>query len=180
MRQPEWVQRPDGRGTRLEREATRVEEWSPTVTQMSDVVQAGRVCGLDFSEMLDLMPEGHNYLVGQAEVERASEIALEAVTTGRVIDFGFLPNAVTRFGGERGGPLWNRSALAMPFTDPWIIYHRWEGQVGMYLINPSSDGRSFQIVEFQPAKIDGENMLLIGDRGEFHKTPDGSDLPVKR
>jgi hypothetical protein len=171
-----WVTRHGDR--RLEREATQIGEWDPTVVQMRDAIQDGRICAIDFGEMMQLQPRGHSYRVKQDEVELANVMALEAVTAGRVIDFGFLPNAVLKHGGNRGGPLWNISALPMPFQEPWILYHRWEGQTGIYLINPSAHADAFEVVELQPAAVDGDKVLLIGDRGEFHKV--AGELPDKR
>jgi hypothetical protein len=153
-----------------EADMTEVAVWNPTVQQVRDVVLHWGIAGPDFTQVMDLLPDAKQYVPTQAEVERVSEMAHDAVTAGRVIDFGYLPNDVLKYGGNRGGNLWQQGAIGMPFDQPWMLLHSWEGGVCVYLINPRDDGA--EACELQPAKVGSMLSLLISDRGMFFSEHD--------
>ena len=155
-----------------------MEAWDATVTQVRDVILKRHIAGPDFSRSMDLLPEASQYVPSQKEVEMVNALSLDAVTNGRVIDFGMLPNEVIKYGGNRGGPLWQQGAIGMPFDDPWILYHVWESGVGVYMVNPTVQGA--EICELQPIKLDTTTrVLLISDRGIFFRGVDGPE-PMAR
>lgn len=159
--------------------------WRPTVAQVREVIQRHFVVGSDFSAM-PIDPVNYKYAPSQREVEAVERLAHDAVRYGRMIDFGYLPNAVIKQGGERGGPLWNAGGLGQPFTDPWILYHTWDvfdadgapadehrepgapAEVAVYLINPlAGPFGNVEVCELQPASFNDEKLLVISDRGVF-------------
>jgi len=169
--QPRLMQRDGKPIVAVEADISQVRPWNPTVQQMRDVVLNWGIAGPDWTAIMDLTPAAKEFVPSQAEVERISELAVDAVIAGRVIDFGFLPNDVLKHGGDRGGTLWQQSAIDMPFIDPWILLHSWEGGTSIYLINPI--GEDVEACELQPAMIDDMKSLLISDRGIFFRHHDG-------
>lgn len=164
---PRFMMRGNEQIIAAEAQGNEIQPWNPTVTQVRDVIFGWGIAGPDFTECLDLKPEAKQHVPSQDEVERVSEMAHDAVTAGRVIDFGFLPNDVLKYGGDRGGTLWQQHAIEQPFELPWMIYHAWEGGVCVYLVNPVAAG--VEICELQPCKVGTMLSLLISDRGIFFR-----------
>ena len=159
-----------------------IDQWKPTIGGMREAIQRWHVTATDFSAIFPLDPLAARCMPTQREVEDVSEMAREAVAYGRVIDFGHLPNEVIMQGGNRGGPLWNAGGLGMPFREPWILYHTWEEGTGIYIVNlldyDKPAGGDFEVCELQPFRIDGNDLLMICDRGIFD-TVEGM-LPEKK
>jgi hypothetical protein len=169
---------PDGRHG-IEADATAIGEWRPTPSQVRDVILDFLVTGPDFSESLPLEPLAKEFAPTQREVEVTSELCHEAVTAGRMIDFGDLPNDALKLGGSRGGPLFNQSALGQPFQDPWVLYHTWEKAVAIYLVNPMANGDA-EVCELQPVLLGGRRILMIADRGIFCRPQPGDAMPTHK
>lgn len=149
--------------------------WAPTVTQARECILKYRVTGPDFMNVLPLAEEAQRYAPSQDEVDRTSQFSIQAVEAGRFIDFGHLPNEVIKWGGKRGGPLWNQNALGQPFDDPWLLYHTWENGPCLMLVNPF-EGR-MELCELIPLIFDNDPMLIIADRGHMFMH---DDEPEKR
>jgi hypothetical protein len=160
-------------GTRVN--PLRMEQWDATVVQMRDVCLSYKIVGPDFTLALDCHPDAKEFVPNQAEVEHINELCHDASIAGRVVDFGLLPNDVLKFGGNRGGPLWQLGGLGQPFEEPWILYHTWEHGVGIYLVNPHPSG-DVEMCELQPTIAEGDRVLIIMDRGIFLQK---SDLPIQ-
>ena len=152
-----------------------IEPWPATIGQVRDVALARHIVGPNYSPWCGVnRAEADQYAPSMSEVDRISEFTCEAVRYGRMIDFGFLPNEAIKQGGKRGGPLWSRGFIGMPFIEPWVLYHTWEDGSAVYMVNPYGDrptGNSWEVVELQCSIIQGTRMLCIGDRGLF-KFPD--------
>jgi hypothetical protein len=154
----------------LELDPRTIGDWSPTVAQVRDAILGFHVTGPDWTACMDLPAEAKQFVPNQREVEAVNDMCHRAVLAGRLVDFGTLPNEVIMQGGDRGGPLWNQGAIGMPFSDPWVFMHQWEGGVAVYLVNPGSD--DFEVCELSPISFQmTERMLVIGDRGQFNKVP---------
>lgn len=125
------------------------------------------------------------YMPTSRELDTLHNMCASAVTSGRLIDFGFWPNAVIKESGNRGGILYNESALGHPFSEPYLIMHTWSdpklhADLGMenyqascvYLINPfPQQGEtciSFEACTFETLTIANERTLCVGDRLWFH------------
>jgi hypothetical protein len=190
--EPKFIKTPDGQvifGQELTMSLDM--EWRPTVPQVRDAVLEFRVTGFN-SANLPLLPEASEYASTQKEVELISLQCRKAVQTGRVIDFGHLPNLVISECAKRGGKLWNMGALGFPFSDPWICYHTWDHRIlwqgegpqphvlpetkaiAVYLVNRPTDA-TFEVVELQTMKLSHQHLLVIGDRGMFMVPPPGAD-----
>lgn len=154
-----------------------IRPWRPTVAQAREVILKWCVIGPDFTDMFDCLPEAKMCVPNRREVETVARHTREAVEAGRLMDFGHLPNEVLKYGGERGGPLWNMGAFGQPFSDPWVIYHTWEGGAVHYLVNPIDDD-SFEVCELEPGILGEVPTLMIADRGIFYKVAGG--LPDKK
>jgi hypothetical protein len=158
-----------------------MQPWPATVAGVRDVALRWLVTAADFSQTLPLLPEAKDFCPTAREVEAVSEAVHDAVTYGRVIDFGELPNEMIKLGGRRGGPMWNKGYFGQPFRDPWVLYHTWDGgdHIGVYLVKlierdkPNGD---VEVVELQPIQFGSDRMLLISDRGLFTADAQG-DLP---
>jgi hypothetical protein len=162
----------------VERDPREIRKWLATVAGVRDAALSWMVTACDFTQTMPLAPEAKASFPTQREVERIGSSVHDAVTYGRVIDFGELPNEAIKLGGTRGGPLWNKGAFGQPFREPWILYHTWESgeQIGVYLVNlverdkPTGD---VEVVELQPINFgDRDRMLLIGDRALFEAHPE--------
>lgn len=151
-------------GARID--ARNMQDLRATVSQVRELVLSWRVAGPDFSEQLQLPPIAAEFAPTQQEVEMVSSRLHDAVSAGRFIDLGNIPNAVLKFGGDRGGALWNAGALGMPFGEAWLLYHSWEAGVSVYMVNPISDAE-FEVAELNPVQVGNSQLLLIGDRGFF-------------
>lgn len=143
--------------------------WNATPAGVREVVMQGAVGAPDYLNVLprELVTDQMR-LVQPSEREVANILAMaqEAVLAGRLVDFGYLPNAVMSWGGQRGGPLFQQKVLGQPFSDPWLMLHSWEQGSCLYLINPCPKG--MEIVELQALKLDdADRLFCIGDRGLF-------------
>jgi hypothetical protein len=153
-----------------------IEVWNPTVTQARAAILDHLIVWSPMVENFeDLNPRALPYVIPQEEVEQIERLTNAAVRAGRLIDFGYLPNAVIKSGGMRGGPLWQRRAIHSPFSEPWVFVHTWDaiagGGTAAYLVNPAS-GAGLEVCELQPVKVSGRGVLMIGDRVLF-----GRDAP---
>jgi len=106
----------------------------PTMVQARAIVLESMVIGADW-----LGPERNADVFAarptQETIDLTGDLAYQAATAGRVIDFGDLPNDVIMEGGRRGGPLYSKGLLTLPFRDPWVLYHTWEDDTGIYLVS---------------------------------------------
>jgi len=145
-----------------------IEPWqNASIEGVREAILKGMLCGSDF--LGNALPrEALAYLASQHEVENHAALAETACKAGRLIDFGHIPNAAISAGGTRGGPMWNRGALPMPFDSPWLMFHRWEGAGCCYLVHPLEPGvpnGAVEVTEFLAAKVQRQMvMLLIADR----------------
>ena len=174
---PGWITDRNGREVfGVETTASALGEWeTATVAQVRDVILTWHIAGPDW-RYLALRPEADQFTTTEAEVEVISDLAHAAVTAGRLIEFGLLPNEVMKQCADRAGPMWNVGALGMPFMAPWLLFHTWEQGAAVYLVNPHRD--SFEVCELQPATVHGERLLCIADRGSFDRVE--GMLPQKR
>lgn len=121
----------------------------------------------------------------QDELEDMLVMMEDAVTQGRLIDFGYWPNEQIKINGARGGKLYNQSALGHPFSQPYIIMHSWSDpdiatRLGfeasrnttcVYLVNPIPEEHetciNFEACALEVLEIEGEKHLCVGDRVNF-------------
>jgi hypothetical protein len=156
---------PDGDLWGDEVDLTEISGWQPTIPQLRPVIEAGLIVG-QYLQPGTIPETARRYAPLQNEVDNTNDMCLGALRAGRVMDFGFIPNALIKEGGNRGGPLYEIGALAIPFLDPWLLYHRWEQGVALYLINPLEArlGGDLEVAELEPLKSKGEPRLSLGDR----------------
>jgi hypothetical protein len=148
--------------------------WNPTVEQARKAFLDHLVVWSPLVESFaDLNPRAMLFMMSERDIEHTENITYAAIETGRLIDFGHLPNAVIKHGGKRGGPLWQRGAIHSPFREPWVFMHSWDASIGSqtaaYLVNPSSDA-AIEVCELQPAKLGGKGAFMIGDRVLFDRS----------
>ena len=125
------------------------------------------------------------YMPTQNELENLLDMARDAITNGRLFDFGHWPNEIIKQTGARAGYLYNDSALGHPFSGPYLIMHTWsdpdllvkfhdnpkEKNSCVYLVNPypvkDEVCISFEICSFECMVIAGVKTLCVGDRVMF-------------
>lgn len=160
-------------GTALGREMAMNElrEWRPSISGIRDTILGWHVVGVTGlgNEQAD------NASHSQYEVEATAEMARDAVTKGRVIDFGHLPNEVIKDGSNRGGKMYAAGGLPQPFREPWIAVHSWNGPgpdgkdhtaVAVYVVRPLDPevaASDVEITALDAMSTGQENMLFIGD-----------------
>src|SRR5215831_4430532 len=143
-------------------------EWKPTVAAVRDAVLAFRLVAPDYCAIFPAHMVSHEMRlmrIGGPEMENIAALAREAVTKGRLIDFGFLPNEFMMATSKRAGPAYQKQALNQPFRDSWMFRHEWERGIGVYLVNPTPTG--MEVIEFQPMLAEDTPVLAVGDRGLF-------------
>lgn len=158
--------------------------WAATVPQIREVVQAWMVVGTGSIE--DLPLHARRFVTTRREVETAAQQCHEAVRTGRLFDFGRWSNDVIIYGGNKGGPLYHRNRLALPFRQPWMFSHHWEPlpktwSTSVYLVEPlepdrKQGGGAIEVTELQPAILRDTKALIISDRGVLYpdENPEGA------
>jgi hypothetical protein len=151
----------------VEADLTDVTDWRPTVQQFRDVVLRLGVSGGSPMGSLSGNRLAESYLPTEREIEDCSAMTTEAVNAGRLIDFGYMTNAVMMDTAKRAGPLYTQGFIGLPFTQPWVLAHSWEQGPCFYLVNPLGDdpmGADLEIMELLPIAIKSFQGLMIGDR----------------
>jgi hypothetical protein len=145
-----------------------VDQWRPTAATLREAVLGDRIGTLDWCGMAKpelVTPHMLAVQPSPGEISRVSAMSKDAVQAGRLIDFGYIPNVVMAWAAARGGPLWQQGAIGMPFREPWMMLHGWDGGTGIYLVNPTDDG--MEVAELQPLTADHIKFLSLSDRGLF-------------
>jgi len=160
--------------------------WEPTIARVRDCVFRRHIVGMGLQERAAQL-----FAPRQSEVEAVNQSVFDAVTAGRVLDFGYFPNAVMMESGQRGGHLYQAGHIGMPFRDPFVIFHTWDAGTthgvpldrvsdrtpAVYLVqltevdNPA--GGEFEAVELQPVVFEDHQALMIGDRIVAQRDDDG-------
>jgi hypothetical protein len=148
--------------------------WNPNAAQARSAFLQHLVVWSPMVENLaDLNSRARLFIMSSRDIEHTEKITHAAVEASRLIDFGYLPNAVIKHGGKRGGPLWQRGAIHSPFREPWVFMHTWDATLGgltaVYLVNPSSDA-AIEVCELQPFRVGGKGVFMIGDRVLFDRS----------
>lgn len=100
--------------------------------------------------------------------ELVARFAQEAAAAGRIIDAGHIPNAVIKAEAVRVGGLVVGGHLGMPFSDPWLLYHTWEGGVAVSLVTGINDRGLFSVFEMIPINSQAVGRtLVLGDMIRF-------------
>lgn len=151
----------------IEADMREIEPWRPSIGQIRDCALSGLVVGTGgFLETM-LPPSVLRMAPTQDEVEAICEQCHDAIRAGRLIDFGDWTNDVIKYGGKRGGPLYQQGAIGHPFRQPWMFVHTWEGVVVTYLVNPLEPEKSSgdcETAEIQPIRLGNHKVLMISDR----------------
>jgi hypothetical protein len=161
------------RQTRLINDLHDLDEWNPTPEGVRDAVLVGHVTGsLTYNDSMVLPPEVARFSPSGRDVDLIAGLCHQAISSGRLIDFGWWTNDAIKHGGVRGGPLYTRGVLGHPFTRPWMYMHRWEGAgahtaTSVYLVNPLEPdipGGDCECIELNPLRYGASTVLMIGDR----------------
>lgn len=152
---------------------TRITRWRPSVGRVRECILKYLVVGTAaIADEAQIPREAALLAPTNREVEGIADMAHAAVLAGRLIDFGAITNEVIKYGGLRGGALYNRGAIRHPFQEPWIFTHTWEGFRGdgtvmsVYLVSPHGEEAwgDCEVSEFEAVKVNGDDVLMIGDR----------------
>lgn len=153
-----------------------MEHWHANLGEIREVIQKYRIVGTGGIE--GLPPEARRFATSYRDVELVSEWCFEAVRTGRLFDFGAWTNDVIIYGGNRGGPLYSKGLIGLPFRDPWLFVHRWEPVPGrwaasVYLVVPlepdhPDGGGEVEVVELDTIRVRAGNLLMISDRAVLY------------
>jgi len=145
-----------------------IRPWNMTVASFRDAALEERVSALYVTEWSNqFMPDADT-------VHSISRAAHRAVKSGQLIDLGNLPNNVIKEAGLRGGPLYTQGAIGLPFSDPWVLFHTWEGGPTAYvvqLVKGQPNGGCIEIAELIGVEIKGLRLLIVGDHLHYTPTP---------
>lgn len=166
--------------------------WEPTIARVRDAVFKRHIVGMGLQNEVSKL-----FAPRQSEVEAVNQAVFDAMTAGRVIDFGFFPNEVMKESGQRGGHLYSAGHIGMPFRDPFVIFHTWDAGSTHDALDRVSDrtpavylvqlteldmpaGGEFEALELQPVVFDDHQALMIGDRIIAQHDPEqGGQLHAK-
>ena len=167
MEKPRFHDTPQGRVIGFEASMRDISEWKPVITQIREAILQYMVVGSHVIAK-SLPPEVAQYSPGQQTVEHIAECCFNAVSAGRLIDFGDWTNEVICHGGNRGGPLYGRGAIGHPFGKPYVFVHTWEASTSAYMVNPLEPGKlaggDCEVIELQPVKMRETCALMIADQ----------------
>jgi hypothetical protein len=91
---------------------------------------------------------------------------------GRAFDVGHMPNALIKREAFRGCQLFEAGHIGHPFTEPYLLYHTWEGGGSLLLVDAMDwhaarpdryQPGTFMVCEMQPVMIAGRRMLMVAD-----------------
>ena len=151
--------------------AESIRKWTPGISAIRTTILKGLVVST-------VLPDGTQWpsadvSATENDIDVVSDLAIQAVNSGRVVHLGHLPNEAIVTAGNYGGPLYSVGGLASPFEHPWIFVHTWEERGGprataVYLVNPvrleTGDDGGYEVVELQPCVAEDEECLIVGDR----------------
>lgn len=108
---------------------------------------------------------------GWAEKMRETYL-VDVVASGRMVDFGYLPNDVVRAEAARAEEPMKAGDLVHPYSE-WLAISRWEEGANCYFINGSTGG--FSVVEFYGfVQPNGDPTLFLTDLALVR--PDGGAI----
>jgi hypothetical protein len=137
----------------------RIEPWHATVEQVRDAILTGQIATTTI-EGRGPDPEHLRF-----QMDEIMTAAVEAVRMGRMVDVGFVPNAIVQAEAKRVKTLVHGGWLRHPFREPWVLYHQWEQGPAPLLVLPWEDG-SVSFAELQPSIMQGHlRLIMIGDTG---------------
>jgi hypothetical protein len=179
MTKPQMYQTPNGPVLGIDTNVGDIDVWAPSIGKLRDTILAYLCVGTSMIDNLPVSSAGRAMAPTQAEVEAIADMAGEAVRHGRLFDFAELSNDVIKYGGVRGGALYNRGAIRHPFREPWVFTHTWDSHGRMattvYLVSPLGEDAwgDCEVIELEPMAIRSQHVLMIGDRvliqpGEDH------------
>lgn len=136
-------------------------EWpNASIEAVRDAILDGRMTAVALAKDEQREQEGILTMLQDA--------AVEAVTAGRMIDAGYLPNAVIQAEAKRAKDLILDGWIGHPFRLPYVIFHTWEEGAAPLLVMPDPEGSvRVQICELTTITLQGERALLMGDFGEL-------------
>lgn len=156
----EWVAAINQFRRRVSIDLDDMEVWQASVDQFRDACMAGRIIALNLPSVSEA------FWFKNDELDDTVLKVFSAVTSGRLIDCGHLPNEMIKIGGKRGGAMYNHGLLAHPFREPWLLFHSWEEGVSGYLIELLDDnpaGGRTRIIELNSMQLRNEKLLCAGD-----------------
>lgn len=140
--------------------------WVVTVEGVRDACMQGRIVDLASRDV-----PSDKRAESPMAVAIISEFARRAVTMGRMIDAGHIPNAVIRSESKRAGRLLAAGHIGMPFSEPWVLFHTWEDGPSAYLIDLGRADGHFVVCELLPLTLKGTaRMLVMCDLCDFVPT----------
>jgi hypothetical protein len=103
------------------------------------------------------------------------KIAQEVETTvkqGRMIDFGYVPNAVIKAESTRARDAFEAGELIHPYEDGWVGTMAWEGGFNGYYVSPAVGPGELVVVELYGTKAPtGHDILLFYDAVGIRPVP---------
>lgn len=158
-----------------------IAQWNPTVSQVRDCLLSRLIGapGWGRAACADLSPE---LFLTQQDVKNYNDMALAAVSAGRLVDFGYLSLEVIADSVERASELYAFGGSGHPFRDPWVLFFTTELRPIIFLVRPLDperlNGGSCELAELIPANIKARRMLLVGDRGSIEAPQDAAAAPT--
>ncbi len=138
-----------------------------TLAHARELVYREAICGLHTG---GANGPGSDQAPTSDEVTSIKDNATAAFTSGRVLDFGNISDVVIRSTAPRAAEVYMVGALPHPFSEPYVLAHKWEEGLSLYLVQtdaPSDPCGSFEAVEFYPMVVRNVQILGIGDRVLF-------------
>lgn len=116
-----------------------------------------------------------------ADVQPLRNTMINAVSEGRMIDFGFIPNQVIKVEAVRSRPMFEAGEFDQPY-ETWLGVSRWEGGMNGYLFmsDPEFPGKVVSVELYGVQMPVLNDVILLYDIITLDISPEGSRvIPIK-
>jgi hypothetical protein len=111
------------------------------------------------------------------DFEKIAQEVETAVKQGRMIDFGYVPNAIIKAESTRSRDAFEASELPYPYEDGWVGTMAWEGGYNGYYVMPAAGPGEWVVVELYGTKSpNGVDILLFYDAVGIRAAPGNTQL----
>jgi hypothetical protein len=104
----------------------------------------------------------------KAQTIKLSQVVMDrvywAVSSGRMIDFGFIPNEVMKAESLRSRNAFEAGELVHPYEEGWLGVSRWEGGFNAYYVEPHpTHPGEINVIEMYATSMPGDDAIMLYD-----------------